>query len=204
MPARLAMERGAWEEAANLTPRPSKFAFADAMTHFARAVGLARSGRPEAAAADVEALQRLADALRPSNAYWAEQVDIQQMAATAWVAYAENRRDEALALMRSAVEREANTEKHALTPGPLAPAREQLAEMLLAADRPAEALEAFEAVQQVEPNRLRALAGAGQAAALAGDPDRAKRYYGQVIELTAAADAPRPEIEAAKAFVAAN
>ena len=204
MPARLAMERGAWEEAANLTPRPSKFAFADAMTHFARAVGLARSGRPEAAAADVEALQRLADALRPSNAYWAEQVDIQQMAATAWVAYAENRRDEGLALMRSAVEREANTEKHALTPGPLAPAREQLAEMLLAADRPAEALEAFEAVQQVEPNRLRALAGAGQAAALAGDPDRAKRYYGQVIELTAAADAPRPEIEAAKAFVAAN
>jgi hypothetical protein len=204
MPARLAMERGAWEEAASLTPRPSKFAYADAMSHFARAVGLARAGRPEAAAADVEALQRLADALRPTNAYWAEQVDIQQMAATAWIAYAEGKPDEALTLLRSAAEREAGTEKHALTPGPLAPAREQLAEMLLAADRPAEALKEFEAVQQVEPNRLRALFGAGRAAELAGDGDAAKRYYGQVVELTASADAPRPEIEAARAFVAAN
>ena len=204
MPARFAMERGAWEEAADLTPRPSNFAFADAITHFARAVGLARSGKPEAAAADVEALQRLADALRAKNAYWAEQVDIQHMAAAAWIAYAEGKRDEALALMRSAVEREAGTEKHAITPGPLAPAREQLAEMLLAADRPAEALKEFEAVQQVEPNRFRALYGAGRAAELAGDPTAAKRYYGRVVEIAAAADTARPEIEAARAFVAAN
>ncbi|MGH6906037.1 MAG: hypothetical protein ACREIR_25230, partial [Geminicoccaceae bacterium] len=204
MPARFAMERGAWEEAADLTPRPSKFAYADAITHFARAVGLARSGKPEAAAADVEALQRLADALRANNAYWAEQVDIQHMAATAWIAYAEGKRDEALALMRSAVEREAGTEKHVITPGPLAPTREQLAEMLLAAGRPAEALKEFEAVQQVEPNRFRALYGAGRAAELAGDPAAAKRYYGRVVELAAAADTVRPEIQAARTFVAAN
>jgi hypothetical protein len=204
MPARFAMERGAWEEAADLRPQPSKFAFADAITHFARAVGLARSGKPEAAAADVEALQRLADALRASNAYWAEQVDIQHTAATAWIADAEGRRDEALALMRKAAEIEAGTEKHVITPGPLAPAREQLAEMLLAADRPADALKEFEAVQQAEPNRFRALSGAGRAAELAGDLAAAKRYYGQVVELTASADASRPEIESARAFVAAN
>ena len=126
------------------------------------------------------------------------------MAATAWIAYAEGRRDEALALMRKAAEIEAGTEKHPLTPGPLAPAREQLAEMLLAADRPADALKEFEAVQQVEPNRFRALAGAGRAAELAGDRAAAKRYYGQVVELTASADTSRPEIEAARAFVAAN
>jgi hypothetical protein len=204
MPARFAMERGAWEEAAALTPQPSKFAFADATTHFARAVGLARSGKPEAAAADVEALQRLADALRASNAYWAEQVDIQHMAATAWITYAEGRRDEALELMRKAAEIEAGTEKHVITPGPLAPAREQLAEMLLAADRPADALREFEAVQQVEPNRFRGLSGAARAAELAGDLGAAKRYYGQVVELTTYADTSRPEIEAARAFVAAN
>jgi tetratricopeptide (TPR) repeat protein len=204
MPARFAMERGAWEEAAALMPQPSKFAFADAVTHFARAVGLARSGKPEAAAADVDALQRLADALRASNTYWAEQVDIQHTAATAWIAYAEGRHDEALAMIRKAAEIEAGTEKHAITPGPLAPAREQLAEMLLAADRPAEALKEFEAVQQVEPNRFRALAGAGRAAELAGDLAAAKRYYGQVVELTASADPPRPQIETARAFIAAN
>jgi hypothetical protein len=204
MPARFALERGAWEEAANLTPAPSKIAFADAMTHFARAVGLARSGKPEAAAADVEALQRLAGELRASNAYWAEQVDIQHTAAMAWIADAEGRHDEALELMRKAAEIEARTEKHVITPGPLAPAREQLAEMLLAADRPADALKEFEAVQQVEPRRLRALAGAGRAAELAGDRALAKRYYGQVVELTAAADSSRPEIVAARAFVGAN
>jgi hypothetical protein len=204
MPARFAMERGAWAEAAELTPQSSKFAFAEATTHFARAVGRARSGKPAAAAADLEALQRLADALQASNAYWAEQVAIQHMAATAWIADAEGRRDEALALMRRAAEIEAGTEKHPLTPGPLAPAREQLAEMLLAADRPGDALKEFEAVQQVEPNRFRALAGAGRAAELAGDLAAARRYYGQVVELTASADTSRPEIEAARAFVAAN
>ena len=204
MPARFAMERGAWAEAAALTPQPSKFAFADAVTHFARAVGLARSGKPEAAAADVEALQRLAESLRASNAYWAEQIDIQHVAATAWIAYAEGKGDEARELMGKAAEMEAGTEKHVITPGPLAPAREQLAEMLLAADRPADALAEFEAVQQVEPNRFRALAGAGRAAELAGDLAAAKRYYGQVVALTASADTSRPEIEAARAFVAAN
>jgi Flp pilus assembly protein TadD len=76
--------------------------------------------------------------------------------------------------------------------------------MLLAADRPADALREFEAVQQVEPNRFRALAGAGRAAELAGDRALAKRYYGQVVELTAAADSSRPEIVAARAFVGAN
>lgn len=204
MPARFALERGAWEEAANLTPRPSGFAFADAITHFARAVGLARSGKPAVAAADVEALQSLADSLREKNAYWAEQVDIQHMAAAAWIAYAEGRRDEALSIMSRAAEIEAGTEKHVITPGPLAPAREQLAEMLLAADRPTEALKEFEAVQQVEPNRLRALYGAGRAAALAGDIGAAKRYYGQVVQVAAAADTARPEIATARAFVAAN
>jgi tetratricopeptide (TPR) repeat protein len=204
MPARFAMERSAWEEAAALTPQPSKFAFADAVTHFGRAVGLARSGKPEAATADLEALQQLADALRPKNAYWAEQVDIQRMAAAAWVGYAKGSPEEALALMREAAEMEAGSEKHAITPGPLAPAREQLGEMLLALDRPADALKEFEAVQQVEPNRLRALLGAGRAAELAGDRAAAKRYYGQAVEITASADASRPEIEAARAFVAAN
>jgi tetratricopeptide (TPR) repeat protein len=204
MPARFVMERGAWEEAAALAPQSSKFAFVDAITHFTRAVGLARSGKPEAAVADVEALHRLAEALSASDPYWAEQVAIQHMAATAWVAYAEGRREEALALMRKTAEIEAGTEKHPITPGPLASVREQLAEMLLAADRPADALKEFEAVQQVEPNRFRALSGAGRAAELAGDRAAARRYYGQVVELTVSADASRPEIEAARAFVAAN
>jgi hypothetical protein len=202
MPARLAMERGSWEAAAALTPEPSPVAFADAITHFARAVGLARSGRPEAAADDLAALEALAEKLADSNPYWAEQVEIQHTAATAWIAWAKGEHDAALALMAEAAEREDGTEKHVITPGPLAPAREQLAEMLLAADRPGEALEAYLAVQKVEPRRLRALYGAGRAAELAGDSAAAEQHYRAVLEVAAAADAPRPELDAARAFLA--
>ncbi len=204
MPARFAMERGAWEEAAALTPQPSKFAFADAMTHFARAMGLARSGKPEAAAADVEALQRLADALRANDAYWAEQVDIQHMAATAGSPMRKVGSDEALALMRKAAEIEAGTEKHPLTPGPLAPAREQLAEMLLAADRPADALKEFEAVQQVEPNRFRALAGAGRAAELAVTGPRRSDTTARSSSSRPRPTRRGPRSRPPRAFIAAN
>ena len=107
-------------------------------------------------------------------------------------------------MMRSAAEREAGTEKHVITPGPLAPAREQLAEMLLAADRPADALKEFEAVQQVEPNRLRALLAPAGRRSWRATRTRRSEYYGQVVEITASADTARPEIEAARAFVAAN
>jgi tetratricopeptide (TPR) repeat protein len=169
-----------------------------------------QTGRPRPTLVEVppDVLATVADVTLPTPERYAalspDQVDIQRMAAEAWIADAEGRHDEALALMRAAAEREDETEKHVITPGPLAPAREQLAEMLLAADRPDEALQEFEAVQRVEPNRFRALYGAGRAAELAGDEAAAKRYYGRVVELAAAADTARPEIEAAKAFLTRN
>ena len=162
----------------------------------AKALEQRHEAAPEAAAADVEALQRLADALRPKNAYWAEQVDIQQMAATAWITYAEGNPDEALVLMRSAAEREAGTEKHALTPGPLAPARELYGAMLLERGMAREALAAYEAVLAKEQNRLAAYVGAARAAAKAGSADKAKQYTAKVMSLTRGADSQRPEIMA--------
>ena len=204
MPARLVIERAAWEEAAALTPRKSGFPFAEAQTHFARAVAIARSGKPEQAAADLEALKAAVEALRGKDAYWTEQVDIQRQAAEAWVAFAKGQKDEALAALRTAADREAKTEKHVITPGPLAPAREQLAEMLLEMDRPAEALEEFEAVQLTEPNRFRAIYGAARAAELVGKRELAKRDYARLVALAVKADSEHPEITKAKEFLAAN
>jgi hypothetical protein len=204
MPARLVMERGAWDEAASLRPRPSNFAYADALTHFARAVSFARSGRPDEAAADIEALKAQVEKLRGKDAYWMEQVDIQCQAAQAWVLFARGQKEDALSTMRGAADREAKTEKHAITPGPLAPAREQLAEMLLEANHAGEALKEFEAVQMTEPNRFRAIYGAARAAKLAGDREKAKAQYAKLVELAAKADAPRPELAAAKQFLAQN
>ncbi|MBL6081561.1 bacterial transcriptional activator domain-containing protein [Belnapia sp. T18] len=201
MPARLALEYGDWETAARLGTRRYDVPFVDATTHFARAVGAARAGRPEAAAADVEALRAAAAALQGRDAYWQEQVEILRVAAEGWVVFTRGERDAGLALLREAADREGRTEKHPVTPGPLFPAREQLAEMLLMTNRHAEARREFEAVQQTEPNRFRAVYGAGRAAELAGDRDEARRHYQRLVQLAERADAPRPEIEQARAFV---
>jgi tetratricopeptide (TPR) repeat protein len=202
IPARYALERGAWAEAARLEPRPSPVPFANALTWFARALGASRSGDTAVAQAAITSLQGIHDRLvQAKEAYWSEQVEIQRQAAVAWLGFAMGRQDEALAGMRAAADREDATEKNAITPGPLAPARELLGEMLLAAHRPAEALAAFETTLRHEPNRFRAIAGAAQAAHASRDAIASARYDAALLKLGAHADRPgRPElIEAARA-----
>jgi hypothetical protein len=202
IPARYALERVAWSEAAVLQVRPANTPHTEAMTHFARALGAARSGNPGAAAADITRLTELRTRLEMMrDAYWAEQVEIQRRIAVAWVAFAEGRRDQGLAQMRAAADAEDATDKSAVSPGPLAPARELLGYMLLEAKRPADALLAFEASIRKEPNRFRGLHGAGLAAEAAGDRARAVRFYSQLLETAIDADATRPELAHAKTFV---
>jgi tetratricopeptide (TPR) repeat protein len=206
-PARYALERGDWSGAARLTLQPKdlswqKFPQAEAVLVFARTLGAARSGNVEVARAGVERLGALHAALVKANQpYWAEQAAIQQQAGLAWLQLAEGRKDEALRTMRAAADREDATDKHPVTPGPLAPARELLGEMLLAVDRPAEALAEFERSQQKEPNRLRGFYGAARAASLAGQQDVAKANYEKLLELTATAEGSRKEIEEARQFM---
>jgi len=202
IPARYALERQAWDEAAALEVRPSEFADADAMTHFARALGLARTGKVEAARHEVARLEALrAKLTAEKNTYWAGQVDIQKQVAAAWVAHAEGRTAEALALLRQAADAEDATEKSAVTPGPLAPARELLGEMLLEAKQPSEALIAFETTLKKEPNRFRAVYGAARAAKSPGDRKKAAQYYRKLLDICQRADVPvRAELEQAKKF----
>ncbi|MBR0641565.1 hypothetical protein [Plastoroseomonas hellenica] len=204
MPARYVLERGAWAEAAALSPGETSFPYADALTYFARALGLARAGRPQESAADIEALTRIAAALQGRDAYWAEQVDIQRQAAAAWATFAGGQREEGLAALRAAAEREGRTEKHVITPGPLAPVRELLAEALLEAGQHAAAQREYLAVQQTEPRRFRAVHGTARAAELAGDAAAARDAYRLLLEIAAQADPERAEIAAARAYLARN
>jgi tetratricopeptide (TPR) repeat protein len=201
IPARYALERGAWKEAATLQVRPSPFPHVDAITHFARALGAARSGDSAAAKADVERLTALRDKLAAAEeAYWTEQVDIQRRIALSWIAFAEGRKDEAIALLRSAADVEDATDKSAVTPGPLAPARELLGYMLLEAGQPQEARTAFDATMKKEPGRFRALYGAARAASAAGDRTAANTYYKQLLALASGADPVRSELSEARTF----
>ena len=117
--------------------------------------------------------------------------------------FAEGRKAEALEQLRKAADAEDATDKSAISPGPLAPARELLGEMLLALDRPADALKEFEATLKKEPNRFRATYEAAKAASLAGDRAKARRYYKQLLDICKAGDAPgRPELQEARKFSA--
>jgi len=202
MPARYALERGAWAEAAALPIRPANTPFTEAITHFARAVGASRSGRPADATADITRLGELREALtKNQDAYWAGQVDIQQRVASSWVAFAEGRRDEGVAALSAAADAEDATDKSAISPGPIAPARELLGFMLLDAGRHGEALVAFEATMKKEPNRFRGTYGAARAAELAGNRAKATTYYRRLIDTAADADTDRPELVAARTFL---
>ena len=207
IPARYALERRAWTEAVDLPLHPqslswSKFPQAESINAFARGLGAARSGNVAAAKKEAARLESLAYALTTAkNAYWAEQAEIQRLAVNGWIARAEGRNDEALALLRQAADREDATEKSPVTPGAIQPAREMLAELLLDTGQAANALAEFEASQKTEPNRLHGLAGAARAADAAGDRAKARTYYTKLIELTKTADTERPEVAKAKAFV---
>jgi hypothetical protein len=158
IPARWALERGAWREAAALVPRATDYPYTEAMTYFARALGTARLGDVARTRADIDSLAAIQARLSASGeGYWAEQVAIQHLAARAWLALTEHRTDDALADMRAAVAREDATEKSAVTPGPLAPAHELLGDMLASLGRPTEALAEYRATLVREPNRRHAL-----------------------------------------------
>jgi hypothetical protein len=203
MPARYALERRAWSEAAQLEVRPGKFPFTEGITHFARGLGFAHAGNIPAAQQEEAALAQGRDALlAQNNTYWSNQVEVQRLAVAAWTAAAQGRGEEALALMRASADLEDTMEKHIVTPSPVVPARELLGEMLLEAKQPAEALAAFEASAKREPNRLRGLYGAARAAAAADDRGKAALYYTKLVALTQAADGPRPEGSEAQAYLA--
>jgi len=204
IPARYALERGAWVEAARLEPHPSQFPYTEALTYFARAIGAARIGDAANVRRSVDALRHIQRRLAQANErYWAEQAEIQRRVASAWLAFSERRTSEALTQMRAAAVLEDTTEKAAVTPGSLAPARELLGEMLLELHRPSEARQEFEATLEKEPNRFRTLSGAARAASMAGDRSTARRYYARLLEICAHADTPgRSELAAARAATA--
>ena len=203
IPARYALERGDWAAAARLEVHPSAYPYTDALTHFARALGAARTKDTATARTAITALEDIERRLTEAKeGYWAGQTKVQRQAASAWLALAESRRDEALTEMRAAAALEDTTEKAAVTPGPLAPARELLAEMLLALGQPADARREFEATLKKEPNRFRAVQGAARAAAAMGDRAAAERYEAQLLTICAKGDRPgRPELAAARAAV---
>jgi hypothetical protein len=203
IPARYALERQDWKQAEQLALRETPFPYTDAMTWFARGLGAGRLGHEAPANEAATALHQIQERLvRTNEPYWARQVEIQELTVAAWAVFAAGQRQAALRQMESATELEEGTEKSAVTPGPLAPARELLAEMLLQMNEPRRALRQFEATLASEPRRFRSLYGAAHAAQLSGLPDSSRRYFQELLQICAGADKPaRSELDEARRAV---
>lgn len=211
IPARYALERRQWAEAAKLPIHPGalenfpwqKFRWAEAHSHYARAVGAARSGDVAAARKEVEKLREIRQNLEEikGDYDWGKQVEIERQVASAWLLFAEGKRDDALTQMRAAADLDDATDKHPVTPGSIFPAREHLGELLFEMNQPAAALREFETSLQTAPNRFNGLYGAARSAKVAGDAKKARSYFAKLVALTRYADSARPELAAAKQYV---
>jgi len=191
MPARYALERSDWRQASLLTVKESPFPYTDAITWFARGLGSARLGEATAAYESAASLKQARERLSSSGEnYWALQVEIEEREVRAWAKMAEGKKEEALQVMESAAKMEDGTEKSAVTPGPLAPARELFGEMLLIANQPGLALEQFETTLKKEPGRFRSLYGAGHAAQVAGRTELQNRYFQELVKVCEHSDRP--------------
>ena len=88
--------------------------------------------------------------------------------------------------MREAAAVETSTPKPAVTPGPTMPAHELLGDLLMAQQRPAEALTAYRRSLELYPRRFNSVLGAARAARAVGDADTAAGLYRELLELATA------------------
>ena len=208
IPARLVLERHDWNAASLLSARqPDAFpwengyAHFEAVTHFAKALGAARSGNHDLAEKELKILASLRDKAAKYNAYWEKQVEIQRLSALAWLQFETGIKQEALATMKQAVMLENTTYKHPVTPGEILPAGELLADMLMERGDAEEALEQYEQSLRRSPKRFNSLFGAGHASEQAGMEAKAINYYEQLVQMTAQADSSSEQLEHAIAFL---
>ncbi len=205
VPARYALERRKWEEAASLpAPREAEEVgggyetrAAVALRYWARAVGAARSGDVEKSARELARLEEVAAELQSDPAVWARNTsEVLRLEAAAWLALAEGESEKALKLMRAAAELEDQTDKSSLSPGRVLPVHEQLGDMLMELGRPEEALVEYETSLKHASRRFNSLYGAARAARAAGKTEVAEAYYRELLEL---ADPESPRVELAEA-----
>ena len=209
IPTRYAFERNDWAAAANLSipnlPHWSSFPFMEALIEYGHALGRAHTGDLDGARKAIARMQQLRDATKePKFDYFKSHLDLQMQAASAWVAAAEGKKNEAIDMLRRAADSEDILGKHPVSPGAFVPIREQLGALLLEMGQPTEAQREFEAALKIYPGRFRGLYGAAQAAEQAGDNENASRYYTKLAAQTSKAGGSRDELNHVREFLSAQ
>src|SRR6184192_4851615 len=209
IPTRYAFERNDWASAATLTvpklPHWSSFPFMEALIEYGHALGRAHTGDLDGARTAIARMQQLRDATKdPKFDYFKNHLDLQMQAASAWVAAAEGKKNDAIDMLRRAADSEDILGKHPVSPGAFVPIREQLGSLLLQIGQPKQAQQEFEAALKIYPGRFRGLYGAARAAEQNGDKENASRYYAKLAVQTAKASGSRDELNHVREFRAAE
>jgi len=203
IPVRYALERRDWPAAAALSEPAIGFPlpWAEAMIAYARALGDARTGNIAGAEAEIGRLQSLEDKLKGNDTYWANQVEVQRLAAAGIFAHVRGDDKKAVALVRAAADLDATMDKHPATPSSVLPARELLADLLLELNQPAAALVEYRAMLSTDPNRFRSLLGEARAAKQTGDSATAHDAYRKLVALSKPVGPARPELAEARSYL---
>jgi len=209
IPTRYAFERNDWEAARNLAipnvPHWSSFPFMEALIEYGHALGRAHTGDLDGARKAIARMQQLRDATKePKFDYFKSHLELQMQAASAWVAAAEGKKNDAIDMLRRAADSEDILGKHPVSPGAFVPIREQLGALLLEMGQPTEAQREFEAALKIYPGRFRGLYGAAQAAEQAGDNENASRYYTKLAAQTSKAGGSRDELNHVRKYLSAE
>jgi hypothetical protein len=207
IPVRYVLERHDWAAAAALSEPAigfplERFPWAQAMIAYARALGQARTGNLAGAETEIGRLQSLAAELKGKDAYWANQVEVQRLAAVGILAHVRGDDKQAVASLRAAADLDATMDKHPATPSSVLPARELLADLLLELNQPAAALAEYQALLKTDPNRFRSLLGKARAAKQTGDAESARDAYGKLVALSKPVGPARPELAEASTYLA--
>jgi predicted Zn-dependent protease len=198
--ARTALELHRWKEAAALPVPAIRKNWTDT-TYWARAIGAARSGDVAGAESDLKELTPLVAGREKRSKKSGYTVSTEKATdlreAEAWLAFAKGKPDEALQELRAAADHQDKNGGESVG----IPAREMLADMLLALKRPAEAIAEYKTDLKNSPNRFDGLLGAARAAQASGDTGGAQSFYAKLAEICGAG-ADRPELAEAKTYLA--
>ncbi len=184
MRVRVAAERRQWDDALRNSADPLAAPQFRAISEWANSVAASHLGKVPEAELHLHNLQDLLATVRNTgDDYWTSQVQIQLLQGEAWLWHLRGDDRQAISSLRAAALQEDALAKRPITPGPVIPAREQLADLLLEIDQPAEALREYERVLKNSPGRRNALSGAVSAAERSGDSAKAKQFSQQLKAL---------------------
>lgn len=188
-----------WSAAASLAPMDIAGTTEDSTIYWARAIGSAHLHKPDDVRKDLAAIDEIHQRLVKSNKReMAEGVENDRKEAEAWLAFAQGKPDDAVEALRTIADKEESVgdEPEGI------PAREMIADILLEAKRPQQALAEYQADLKFNPNRFDGLYGAARAAEAAGKQSDANEYYALLLKVCDGSNSTRPELSRAKELMA--